>query len=80
MALTPTVELLPVACIRQKMSGNRNSPREPANVNTRPTSSNRLTLTSINDRPSRQVFGQGYRAQERQQGDDQGGIDRGAAP
>ena len=23
MALTPTVELLPVACIRQKMSGKR---------------------------------------------------------
>ena len=60
----PTVELLPVACIRQKMSGNRKSPREPANVKTRPTSSSRLTITSINDRSSRQVLRQGYRAQK----------------
>ena len=46
---------LPVACIRQKISGNRKSPREPAKVKTRPTSNSQLAITSLNDRPFRQL-------------------------
>ena len=62
--MIPIVELLPVACIRQKRSGNRSSPSEPAKVNTRPMSNSTLTIAVINDRPSRQILRQGHRAQE----------------